>query len=72
MKTTTIFNLLQMYINREPMPKRVKWWLAQDGYEYFRWDEDAEEYINEGDPTWLMREIPWHHYTEEGVDIIEE
>ena len=71
MNYKTIFDLLQMYLNREPMPKRIKYEMMMDGYEYFRWDEDAEEYINEGDRTCLLRETPWHHYMDE-VEIIEE
>lgn len=71
-KTITIFDLLKMYLDKKPMPQRIRYWLMRNGYEYFRWDDDAEEYICEGDPTDPLRcEVPWHHMMDE-VEIIEE
>ena len=70
MKPKTIFDLLQMYINKEEMPKRIKYDLMQDGYEYFRWDgEDAEEYVCETDKMCFLNP-PWHHYMDE-VEIVD-
>ena len=71
-KTITIFELLKMYLDKKPMPQRIRYWLMRDGYEYFRWDDDAEEYRNEADNTcYLGGSTPWHHMMDE-VDIIEE
>lgn len=67
----TIFDLLQMYLEKVPMPKRIKYEMMMDGYEYFRWDDDAEEYICEGDPSDPLRyEVPWHHMMDE-VKIVD-
>ena len=79
MKTKTIFELLQMYVNREQtghremlMPKRIKYDLMRDGYKYFRWEDyDCFEYVNEGDETYFLSNTPWHHYMDE-VEIVEE
>lgn len=72
MKYKTIFGLLQMYINKEPMPKRIKYGLMQDGYKYFRWEDfDRFEYVNEGDETCRLSTTPWHHYMDE-VEIVDE
>lgn len=72
MKTKTIFELLQMYVNKEQMPKRIKYDLMRDGYKYFRWEDcDCFEYVNEGDETYFLSNTPWHHYMDE-VEIVEE
>ena len=71
MKTITIFELIQMYLNKEPMPQRIKYELMVDGYEYFYWDDDAEEYVNETDRSCTLRtEAPWHHLMDP-VEIVE-
>ena len=72
MKKKTIFALLQMYINKEPMPKRIKYELMEEGYKYFRWEDyDCFEYVNEGDETCFLSDTPWHHYMDE-VEIVDE
>ena len=72
MKTKTIFELLQMYVNREQMPKRIKYDLMRDGYKYFRWEDcDCFEYVDEGDETYFLSNTPWHHYMDE-IEIVEE
>lgn len=70
METKTIFELIQMYLNKVEMPNRIKYEMMMDGYEYFRWDDDAEEYICETDKDCLLRETPWHHLMDE-VDIVD-
>lgn len=71
MKTKTIFELIQMYLNKEPMPKRIKYDMMLDGYKYFIWSDDADEYICETDRTDPLRsEVPWHHLLDE-VEIVE-
>ena len=67
----TIYELIQMYLNKEPMPRRIKYDMMLDGYKYFVWSDDADEYICETDRTDPLRsEVPWHHLLDE-VEIIE-
>lgn len=67
----TIFELIQSYINNEEMPRRIKYDIMMDGYEYFYWDDNAEEYRCENDKDCYLSETPWHHLLDE-VEIIGE
>ena len=63
-----IIQLMQLYIAGEEMPKRIRYPMMCDGYQIFRWDADAEEYVCETDKNcYLSEQVPWHHLT----DIVE-
>ena len=66
-----IIQLIRDYLNGEDMPKRIRYGMMQDGYEYFRWDADAEEYVCETDDNCFLSQVPWHHLRD-FVVIVEE
>ena len=64
-----IIQLMKWYIAGETMPKRIRYPMMEDGYQYFRWDDEAEEYICEADKDCCLR-VPWHHLLD-AVEIID-
>ena len=67
----TIFQLIEMYINNKNMPKLIKYSMMNEGYEYFKWDEEDEEYRCEMDKDCYLSQVPWHHLTD-NIKIIKE
>jgi len=66
-----IIQLIRDYLNGEDMPKRIRYDMMMDGYQFFRWDADAEEYVCEADSKcFLSAAVPWHHLRD-FVEIVE-
>ena len=65
----TIINLMLAYLVKAPMPERIRYNMMQEGYETFRWDDEAMEYLCEADERVTLR-VPWHHLEDE-VEIVE-
>lgn len=65
-----IIQLMKDYINGEDMPERIKYSMMRDGYQYFRWDTEAEEYVCEADSNCYLQ-VPWHHLLD-WVEIVDE
>jgi hypothetical protein len=71
-KVMLIIQLIKDYLNGEDMPKRIRYDMMMDGYEYFRWDSENEEYVCEtDDKCFLSAVVPWHHLRD-FVEIVEE
>lgn len=64
-----IIQLMKDYINGEKMPKRIKYDMMQEGFQYFRWDAEESEYVCETDEHCFLQ-VPWHHLLD-SVEIIE-
>lgn len=67
--TKTIFQLIEAHVNGEDMPERVRYPMMEDGFEYFKWDKDDEEYRCETDRDCYLSQVPWHHLLDD-VEII--
>lgn len=65
-----IIQLIRDYLNGEDMPKRIKYEMMMEGYEYFRWDAESEEYVCETDDKCFLSLVPWHHLRD-FVEIVE-
>lgn len=65
-----IIQLIRDYLNGEDMPKRIKYEMMMEGYEYFRWDAENEEYVCETDDKCFLSLVPWHHLMD-FVEIVE-
>lgn len=67
-----IIQLMKLYIAGEEMPKRIRYPMMCEGYQIFRWDADAEEYVCETDKDcYLSEQVPWHHLID-GVELLDE
>jgi len=66
----SIIQLIRDYLNGEDMPERVRYGMMQDGYQYFRWDAENQEYVCEGDDKCFLSTVPWHHLRD-SVEIVE-
>ena len=65
-----IIQLIRDYLNGEDMPKRIKYEMMMEDYEYFRWDAENEEYVCETDDRCFLSTVPWHHLRD-FVEIVE-
>ena len=65
-KRIEIINLMENYLNGDGMPKRIRYPLMQEGYQYFRWN--YSEYVCETDEDCTLS-VPWHHLMDE-VEIV--
>lgn len=65
-----IIQLMKDYINGEEMPRRIKYSMMKEGYQYFSWEDDAEEYVCEADNDCCLR-VPWHHLLD-FVEIVDD
>lgn len=66
-----IIQLMKLYIAGEEMPKRIRYPMMREGYQIFRWDADAEEYVCETDKDcYLSEQVPRHHLID-GVELLD-
>ena len=66
-----IIDLMTMFLAGDEMPDRIRYNMVQNGYQNFRWDEGAMEYLCENDERLCLR-VPWHHLQDEVVILDKE